>query len=320
MLEIALLLNPITPTENPGLDTLDPRFQEIAGLVEAGEFVKASEQTQSLLKEGIADIRVISYFLYGVFLESGVAGLPQVFQALTGLFTTNWGAVGPAQKKEKHAENGVGWFLGRLGKKLKAEEDAKSDEFSKWIEQVPAPAVPPILESIGACRTAMAVTNSQKLQDALKAVEEWVKGYQKIVEADAKKAAEEAAKNAPPPEEAPKVEVVEAGKPAAAGVAPDGAFMIEGSVHLKELARKIAAFEALVRKKEYGRASVVYNDVTTIVEHFDPRVYIPKMLATFYSLSMRNLDSLLPDLEKKESPSWKAMEQLYRVDVDTFTK
>src|SRR3954469_14349284 len=121
MLEIALLLNPFTPTENPGLDTLDPRFQEIAGLVEAGEFAKASEQTQALLKEGIADIRIISYFLYGVFLETGVSGLPPVFDALVQLFSTNWAAVGPAQKKEKHAENGVSWLFGRLLKKVKAE-------------------------------------------------------------------------------------------------------------------------------------------------------------------------------------------------------
>jgi hypothetical protein len=96
--------------------------------------------------------------------------------------------------------------------------------------------------------------------------------------------------------------------------------MVEGSVHLKELARKIAAFEALVKKKQFARAAVVYNDVSNIMEHFDPRLYIPKMLASFYALSMTNLDSLLPDLDKKESPGWKAMEQLYRVDVDIFSR
>ncbi len=319
MLEIQLLLNPITPTENPGLDTLDPRFQEIAGLVEAGEFGKASEQTQALLKDGIADIRVISYFLYGCFLESGLTGLPQILQALISLFTTNWAAVGPTQKKEKHAENGVGWFLSRLTKKLAAEEEAKSDEFNKWIEQVPADKIQPYLDKINELRTAIAVANSAKLPDAIKAFEDWIKGFKNVVDAEAKKAADEAAASAPPPEEKPAEVAATPGAPSAAPAA-DGAFMVEGSVHLKELARKIAAFETLVKKKQYARASVVYNDVTSILEHFDPRVYIPKMLASFYSLSMNNLDSLLPDLEKKETPSWKAMEQLYRVDVDIFTR
>ena len=51
---------------------------------------------------------MISYFLYGVFLQDGMAALVPVLQALAGLFTQNWAAVGPTQKKEKHAENGVG--------------------------------------------------------------------------------------------------------------------------------------------------------------------------------------------------------------------
>jgi len=318
MLDIALLLSPLTPAENPGLDTLDPRFQEIAGLVEAGEFLKASEQTQNLLKDGIVDIRIVSYFLYGVFLETGLPGLPKLFEALVGLFGQNWPACGPAQKKEKHAENGVGWFLNRLTKKLKAEEEAKSDEFSKWLEQVPADAVPPIIAKIGEVRTAMAVANSLKLADAIKAVEDWVNAYEKMVQA-AKPPEPEKTKEdeAAPPESAA---LQTAARGASSARPGDDRFLVEGSMHLQELSRKILAFEALIKKKQFGRASVVYNDIATIVEHFDPRVYIPKMFGTFYALSVQNLDSLLPDLEKRESPGWKAMEQLYRVDVETFSK
>src|SRR5579872_4187859 len=95
-LSISLLTGTLTPTENPGLDTLDPRFQEVASLVEAGDIAKAAEQTQAMLQEGIVDIRVISYFLYGVFLESAFAGLPDVFKALTLIFGPNWNAIGPA--------------------------------------------------------------------------------------------------------------------------------------------------------------------------------------------------------------------------------
>ncbi|MEZ0229406.1 MAG: type VI secretion system protein IglI family protein, partial [Planctomycetota bacterium] len=202
MLEIQLLLNPLTQTENPGLDTLDPRFQEIAGFVEAGEFAKASEQTQALLKEGIADIRIISYFLYGVFLEVGLGGLGQMLQALGGLFGPNWAAIGPVQKKEKHAENGIGWLLARLTKKLKAEEEAKSPDWNKWVETVPATAVAEMLQRIGEVRAAMAVANSQKLADQLKSFEDWVKDFQKIAEAESQKAADAVAAAAPPPEAA----------------------------------------------------------------------------------------------------------------------
>ncbi len=320
MLEIQLLLNPLTPTDNPGLDTLDPRFQEIAGFVEAGEFARASEQTQTLLKEGIVDIRVISYFLYGAFLEGGLAGLASVLSGLASLLGPNWPAVGPAQKKDKHTENGIAWFLGRLVKKLKAEEEAKSEEWTKWLEQVPLDGVAPITQQIEAVRTAMnAAAPSQKLTDALKTVEDWVKSYRAIVEAEAKKNAPEPAPEAPKQEEAPAAADASRTQRAVPAGASDG-FIVEGSIHLQELGRKLTAFEQLVRKKEFARASVVYQDVQTIVDHFDPRVFIPKMFGSFYALSMKHLDELLPDLEKKETPGWKAMEQLYRVDVDAFTK
>ena len=318
MLDIALLLSPLTPAETPGLDTLDPRFQEIAGLVEAGEFIEASEQTQNLLKEGIVDIRVVSYFLYGVFLESGLAGLPKLLDALAGLFGPNWAACGPAQKKEKHAENGVGWFLNRLAKKLKTEEEAKSDEFNKWLEQVPAEALAPMLEKVTAVRTAAAITNSQKLADLLKALDDWLRGYEKMVQAAKPAEPEQPKAEEAPPQDSGAPATAARGSPGAS--AGDDRFVVEGSVHLQELGRKIAAFEALIKKKQFGRASVVYNDVSTIVDHFDPRIFIPKMFGNFYALSMQNLEALLPDLEKKESPVWKAMEQLYRVDVDTFSK
>jgi hypothetical protein len=319
MLEIQLLLNPLTPNENPGLDTLDPRFQEIAGFVEAGEFIRASEQTQTLLKEGIVDIRVISYFLYGAFLEGGLAGLSNVLAGLASLLGPNWPAVGPAQKKDKHAENGVAWFLSRLVKKLKGEEEAKSDEWTKWLEQVPVDKVDAITQQIEAVKTAQnAAAPSQKLADAIKALEDWVRAYRGFVEAEAKKNAA----SEPPPEE-PKAEeeaAPEEGARPRPAAAPTDGFVVEGSIHLQELGRKLAAFEQLVKRKEFARASVVYQDVTTIVDHFDPRVFIPKMFGSFYALSMRHLDELLPDLEKKETPGWKAMDQLYRVDVETFTK
>ncbi len=164
-----------------------------------------------------------------------------------------------------------------------------------------------------------AAAPSQKLTDALKTVEDWVKSYRAIVDAEAKKNAPEPAPEAPKQEAAPAAADASRPQRAMAAGAADG-FVVEGSIHLQELGRKLTAFEQLVRKKEFGRASVVYQDVQTIVDHFDPRVFIPKMFGSFYALSMKHLDELLPDLEKKETPGWKAMEQLYRVDVDAFTK
>jgi hypothetical protein len=89
---------------------------------------------------------------------------------------------------------------------------------------------------------------------------------------------------------------------------------------MEELRQKLAAFETLVRKKDFARASIVASDVGNIVEHFDPRVYLPKMFSKFYTLWFQNLEQIEPALQTKETPAWKAMDMVYKCDLDAFVK
>lgn len=320
MLDLTLITKPLTPSDNPGLDTLDPRFQEIATFVESGEFLKAAEQTQTLLQEGIVDIRVISYFLYGVFVEKQIAGLAEILQAVTAILGPNWPAVGPVSKKEKHTEVGLSWFLQRLVKRLQSTEEAKGDDWKSWTETVTAEQAQAALDSTGGLRSALPPLNlpSTRVVDAIKPLEDWLKGFQKVVATA--KPAEPAPEAAPPPEakpaDAPKAAAAAA--PAGNGNGAPGSFQIEGSLYLMELNAKLKAFEVLCKKGEFARAAIVAADVAAIVEKFDPRLYFPRMFAGFYSLNAKNVEKLVPLLETKETPQWKAMEALYRVDLEAF--
>jgi hypothetical protein len=131
----------------------------------------------------------------------------------------------------------------------------------------------------------------------------------------------------PPPEAAPaeakpeaKAAAAPAGQTVAAGNGSPDKFLVEGSVHLRELQQKLQAFEALCKKQDFAKASVVAADVAAIVEKFDPRLYFPRLFASFYGLSAKNVDKIVPLFETKESPQWKAMEALYRVDLEAFVQ
>src|SRR3954469_12768090 len=97
-LDLGVLKGTLTPAENPGLDTLDPRFQEIAGLVEAGETAKAAEMVEGLIRENILDIRILGYYLFGAFNERGLSGMEEVLEVTKGLLGDNWAAFGPVKK------------------------------------------------------------------------------------------------------------------------------------------------------------------------------------------------------------------------------
>ena len=69
---------------------------------------------------------------------------------------------------------------------------------------------------------------------------------------------------------------------------------------------------------DYARAAIVASDINRIVESFDPRVYLPRLFAGFYRRLAGGVGDLSPHWESAESFSWKALEQLYQVDLDAF--
>ncbi len=326
-LAIELLTKPMTPSETPGLDVLDPRFQEIAGLAEQGDFAKAAEQTQALLQSDVVDVRVLSYFLYGAFLERGLQGLEDVLKGLLGLLGPNWPAVGPLNKKDKHTENGLSWFLNRLMNRLEDEapdpgkQKPAGANWAKWTDGVDGAKVKSLLERVNEVKNALQqVAPSPKVLSLVAKLQEWLAVFERLV-----------AVAAPPPpeptpepvkEEAPAAAAPAAAPRAAAGApaGPPPANFVEGSWRLEELMAKMSAFEALVRKKDFAKASIVAADISETVEHFDPRLFFPKLFAKFYALSFQHLEALEPQMANRETPSWKAMERLYRVDLDAFAK
>lgn len=349
-LEIDLLKQPLSPAgDTLGLETLDPRFQDIASLVEQAEFGKAAEQVEALMREGIFDIRLMGYYLYGVFVERGLAGLGDVFEALISVLgESGWPAVGPAKKKENHAQTSFVWLFTRAQKKLEAEEQKKGPEWEQWLATVDSEATGAILEKLAKFRKSLAVLGGDaKCSDQLQKIEAWLKGYQKLVYAAA--AEQAAAAEAPPPEMAEEVGATSGAAaaapggagavaaPAAGGVAggaaamslPGGVMMaggggaaavpiVEGSARLAELLRKIDTFDALVKRQDLARAAVVAADVTQILDAFDPRLYFPKLFVKFYAAFAPLADQIGEAWNMRESMSWKAMEQLYKVDLDAF--
>jgi hypothetical protein len=323
-LDLSVLKGALTPAENPGLDTLDPRFQDLAGLVEAGETAKAAEMVEGLIKENLLDIRIVGYYLFGAFNERGLAGFDEVLEVTKLLLGDNWPAFGPLKKKEMHAEKGLTWFFNRLEKKLSFEEEKKQDEWNNWLAAVNGDAVNALVARLEEVKTAALakMPAAAKLGDAIKKVADWLKTFEKLVHVDAPPPPPPEAEK--PKEEAPKAEKAAKGAAAAAPAAMAGDVvisqrpMIEGSHHLQDLLDRLKAFESLCQKKDFDKASLAALELQNTIEHFDPRLYFPKLFASYYRLMSQHVEALAPMWESKESLPWKAKEQLFRVDLDAF--
>ncbi|HCY86359.1 MAG TPA: hypothetical protein DHV36_14585 [Desulfobacteraceae bacterium] len=316
-----LLLNTFTVQENPGLALTDPRFNELSTHIQNGDFKEVANLAESIIREEIYDVRVICYFLYGVFLEHGVAGIGEILDSLSRIFTENWEAVGPVRNKEKQAVNSIKWLLKQVNRKIDYEEKKESPEWIAWQQEVDTETVQ---ADIDGCADLQKVLSQHledlapELVDGISSLKTWLGSFARLIYKPEPEPEEEAAAEAAPETEA---EPTDAESPAPVATAAPGTqpqMVVQGNYHLAQLHRKIAAFKSLIKKKKYEQAALVAFDIDGIIENFDPRLYFPEIFAEFSLLYSMNIKEILTSKNYVNSAEWKSLKALYNVDIDRF--
>ena len=183
-MDLNLLMQPLTVTDNPGLETTDPRLEEASTFVQRARYLEAAAVAESVLAEGIYDLRMIGFLAYGVFLERGPGSLKEVFDGLAAMLRDNWQAVGPAVKREKHAQTSLRWFSNQLLKKLQYEENARSELWEQWVSEVTSDEVDEAVTAADGLRRAAGAVLEEAaapLVDGLAKLTQWLKTFQQIV-------------------------------------------------------------------------------------------------------------------------------------------
>lgn len=317
-----LLLQTFTVQENPGLALTDPRFNELSTHIQNGDFREVASLAEAIIREDIYDVRVICYFLYGMFLEHGVAGIGDMIDALTRLFTENWDAVGPVKNKEKQTVNSIKWLLKQVNRKIDYEEKKESPEWIAWQQGVDTDTVQ---AAIDLCADLQGVLSRQledlasPLVDGLSSLKSWLGSFLRLIykpepEPEPEDESGEATPEAGP--ESPSTGPLATEPAAGQGSRPrtEG----RGNYHLARLHRKLDAFKSLVEQNKYEQASLVAFDIDNIIENFDPRRYFPEIFAEFSLLYSMNIKEILASKNYVASEEWKSLQALYEVDIDRF--
>ena len=327
-MDLDLLNRTLPVVENPGLETTDPRLEEVGSLIQRAEYLEAATQAETVLSEGIYDIRLIGFFMYGVFLEQGMGSLKEIFDSLSGLLRDNWAALGPAAKLEKHTQTSLRWFLNQLLKKLQYEENNKSDLWEHWVSEVTSDAVAAAIDAadeLGQTSVKVLEDGAAPLVDGLGKLVQWLRTFQQLVyrEAQTESAPESPVEEEEQAEE--QAEMTSTRRPvtdvsgASRGLPGDETgFLVEGSYHLRVLMDKMAAFERLLDEEKYPRAALVADDINEALAGFDPRLYFPKLFARFSFLQAVHIQDLIAFQDQKETLEWQALKDFYKVDLDGF--
>lgn len=311
-MDIEILKGELEIDENPGLATTDPRLSDIATLVQAGDFQRAALQSREILTEKIYDIRIVGYYLYGHFVENGLAALEEIFTCLAEILHKNMAALGPARNREKHIKNTLSWLFKTISNNLVYETEKRTEIYSQWQASITPEQVQNILESGSGLQEAIAMLEvSSDITDVFTKILEWVQVFHNVVHQEQNRDEEE--QQLEVAEET--VPQKEAAKTLRENFTIEG---IEGSYHMKLLMRKLDAFDRLVEADKLALAAIVADDINNSISNFDPKLYFPGLFTRFYVQFAKNLNSLISYVQFKNSAAWATLQELYKVDIESF--
>lgn len=309
--------------DGPGADAAESVLREIQDLSGRSEYQAAAERAAGALRDGASDVRVLTPFLLGVFLERGPAALPAVLDVLRAALTERWAALRPEARKARVVDSALSGFFRSMVVQIDFHEKMADATFRAWARADAVTVGRPSLEASSALRAAIdAVIDKARSTVQLSEVEVRIRAQWNRVAAPPPVVV--VAKPEPPPEEeeeeaAAEPEQAPAPRPQKPPAETSAAApTLEISPAMVIFLRKLDAFEALVARGDLERAAVVAEDVRSALESFDPRVYFPRLLSSYSRVLAAHVNEIAPHWESIGSPPWRALEQLYRVDLDAF--
>ncbi|NMO18641.1 hypothetical protein HPC49_12455 [Pyxidicoccus fallax] len=356
---LAALERALTAPSSPSALTpeqVETRVERVIAQMARGAYAEAARASEVLLREGACDVRLVSPYLFGAFLTHGPRILPSLFSAVHQICSQGWERLGPDDNKPTLADSGLLWLFKSLHKHLEFHGRAQDDVWRRWCESCSRPHVQEALQSIdelveileqrlpggGGVARLLQVTgwlreNHEAFPETLASPEP--EDDEQVPEVENREEAEPAEQEEESPEEPPEKPEDEESKEeesreederqdeedarlvtpstsrTRAALPPE----MEHSPALEQLLHKLAAFNQLVERQDFSRASMVASDVLHAIDHFDPLVYLPSLFSRFLTDLSAHAERIEPLMEgSRSSLSERALERLYRTDLEAF--
>lgn len=302
------------------------QFDEITSLVEDDQFDQAVPLIQALFKEGTVDIRLAMYLLYAQYLEKGFSYLKDIFQGIISILDKYWEKLSPDQSREVHVISSLSWFLSSIHRRTK-----RSDEFFKREKKIDdfqmraaKSLTPQGIKEFQTAAERLAAFLEKKLnnkslnKDYIFSIRGWVNSLAPLLDDEKKekphkedkrtdKKPDSTLKNAPATLDKKKI--------------PSGEVSLQQlmtSEPMLLLLKKIETFEALIEQKNFEKAALVSDDISSIIKNFDPTQFFPKLFIRYFALTATHIDTLSENLAHKESSRWEFLNHLYKADIEEF--
>tara|TARA_R110002167_G_scaffold361809_2_gene580434 strand:- start:616 stop:1749 length:1134 start_codon:yes stop_codon:yes gene_type:complete len=261
-------------------------LSDILDLITKGDYKKASELSLQEIEKGFFDIRLISYYVFGLCYSDFETKGNYSFQFLAEVFA-QFENLKPAKFKEKQCKNALNWFISSLMDRLEFRESKGNRlTFNKEIlgaYQCFETSVSNALAEMDAAAVKFRRFIVDRIEDE----------DTKIVEA------------------LPDENCADSNSPLLEKSNFNG-----GSGKWQSLLDKIKVLDILQSKDAEVEAAVLYRHIYHLLSSFNPLEYFPEYLAPFYQKILDpNFQSIIDKTESHiTSVQWTALEGLVASD------
>lgn len=309
--------------QDPGLSSLDPRYGQITDMAAAQDYAGAAAQVEALVKQGIYDIRLLVFYFYQGFEESGVLGLAPALECLLVLLRDNRAALGPASRFEPHAAKAVTWLLQTINGWLEYHR-SKQDESWAGYCALPASDVEKNLAAVYALVDACAGDGWAQAQQAGSHMGRFFEELLSLHAAAPREqevgGGKESVDQVVATGEQPRAVQLSVAAPPMGAAVDERVTVLRTSRRMVELVAKLQAFEVLIQNERFDRAAVLADELQHELEHFDPRLYLPELFANFGRLFAAHVAQLEEQWQYRDTTMWLALRQFYQVDPVGFVE
>ena len=315
MTEIEYLTNALARITPSNHEIPLPMFDEISMLVENESTNEAKKMIEESFKNGRFDIRLISYYLYGHFVENGILGLKTIFPCFINILTHHEKTLTPIVRTRKQIESSFKWFISSIINKIEYNEKLYQEKkpstfWEKSTTQLNHLVFKEISqETLYFNDFIKTFLPEAKLEENILKVDKKIKDLEEYVE------------------------------PLVLAIDPLNEIVADENVDLKVpehnsqtlskecasnemilLIKKLQVFDALIEKKNFLKAAIVSKDISQLIENFDPTLFFPKLFAQYFVLLAKHFAMISQETKGEEALQWQYLDKLYRIDMEEFIK
>ncbi len=108
------------------------RIAHVAQLADRGDHPAAAREAAGLIEAGIHDIRLIGFYLFGVFLDRGVGYLPALLGRAAALIADDLAALRPGRRKLQVVNSATAWLFEHVSAQLVFHARQRSATWESW--------------------------------------------------------------------------------------------------------------------------------------------------------------------------------------------